>query len=463
MPEKSLNEVAQGDRELFEKGMAAVQRNNLDYALAIFTQVLKNVPSLYECREALRSAQMRKAGSGGGFFKRMMGTAGASPLLAKAQFLLRSDPAEALNICEQILNSDPNNVSAHKILAEGALMLDFPKTAVLSLGIAQKNSPGDQDLAVRLAEALLLIGNNQAAETIYKELQKRNPTDSTLAQALKNIAARRTMLEGGYEGLEKGEGSYRDILKNKAEAVSLEQEKREVKDEDVAGRLIAEYEARLAGEPDNLRLIRSIAELYTQRNEFDKALAYYAKITDREGVSDMSLEKAITETKRKEIDYKISKLDKKAPDYAQQVEKLRTERDNFQIDDCKRRVDKYPNDLQLRFELGMLLFQAGRISEAMPEFQKAQQHPNRRIQAMNMLGICFAQRNMNDLAARTFQNALKEKIVFDDEKKAILYNLGEVLEKMGKKEEAIEQFKQVYEVDIGYRDVAAKVDAYYAG
>jgi len=34
---------------------------------------------------------------------------------------------------------------------------------------------------------------------------------------------------------------------------------------------------------------------------------------------------------------------------------------------------------------------------------------------------------------------------------------------MGKKEEAIEQFKQIYEVDIGYKDVAAKIDAYYAG
>jgi hypothetical protein len=34
---------------------------------------------------------------------------------------------------------------------------------------------------------------------------------------------------------------------------------------------------------------------------------------------------------------------------------------------------------------------------------------------------------------------------------------------MGKKEEAIEQFKQIYEIDIGYKDVAAKVDSYYSG
>ena len=70
---------------------------------------------------------------------------------------------------------------------------------------------------------------------------------------------------------------------------------------------------------------------------------------------------------------------------------------------------------------------------------------------------------MNDLAARTLQNAIKEKLAFDDEKKELYYQLGCVYEKMNKREEAIEQFKQVYEVDISYKDVAAKVDAYYAG
>ena len=70
---------------------------------------------------------------------------------------------------------------------------------------------------------------------------------------------------------------------------------------------------------------------------------------------------------------------------------------------------------------------------------------------------------MNDLAARRLQEALKEKPVFDEEKKDLVYQLGCVLEKMGKKEEAIEQFKQIYELDIGYKDVAAKVDNYYSG
>ena len=78
-------------------------------------------------------------------------------------------------------------------------------------------------------------------------------------------------------------------------------------------------------------------------------------------------------------------------------------------------------------------------------------------------GQCFAKRGMNDMAARKLQEALKEKLTFDAEKKELTYTLGCVLEKMGKKDEAIEQFKIIYEADIGYKDVAKRVDDYYSG
>ena len=70
---------------------------------------------------------------------------------------------------------------------------------------------------------------------------------------------------------------------------------------------------------------------------------------------------------------------------------------------------------------------------------------------------------MFDLSVRSIQSAIAEKVVFDDEKKELLYTLGTIFERQGKAEEAIEQYKLIYEIDIGYKDVAAKVDAYYAG
>ncbi len=69
MAEKVLNDLSRDLRPLFTKGNDALQRENFDYAIDLFTHVLAKEPRVFECRKALRTAQLRKAGSGGGFFK----------------------------------------------------------------------------------------------------------------------------------------------------------------------------------------------------------------------------------------------------------------------------------------------------------------------------------------------------------------------------------------------------------
>jgi tetratricopeptide (TPR) repeat protein len=463
MAEKRLNEIPRDLREMFSRGNDALHRENLDYAVALFSEILEKEPGFYECRQALRAAQTAKAGGKGGFFKKAFSFAGSSPQLAKAQMSLHRNPLEALQIAEQILNGDPYNSTAHKILAEAALAAEMPHTAAISLEFLAGNSPKDKALGVQFANTLAAIGEARRAEEIMAGLCRAHPTDGELAKNLKNISALKTMGEGGYEKLAGGEGSYRDILRNKDEAVMLEQEQRVQKTEDVAERLIGEYEARLQTEPRNQKLLRSLAELHTQKKHFDLALGYYDRLKATEMGSDPSLDRAIAETVGRKFDHAVAELNPFAPDHAGQVARINAEKLNYQVSECQQRVAKYPTDLAIRYEMGTLYFQAGKISEAISEFQKAQANPHRRLAAMNQLALCFARRKMFDLAAKTLQTALKEKVGFDDERKELIYNLGCVLESMGRKEEAIEQFKQIYEVDISYQDVAAKVDAFYAG
>jgi tetratricopeptide (TPR) repeat protein len=463
MAEKNVNEISREARLLFVKGTEAAQRENVDYAINLFHQVLEKEPAFYDGRKALRAAQIRKTGGGGGgFFKKMLSGAGSSPLVAKGQMTLRSNPAGALAIAEQILDSDPASSAAHRLIVEAATALELPRTAVLSYEVLIKNSPKDKNLAIAYSRAVSEIGEGSRSEKVLLDLLRDHPNDAELNQALKNSSARKTLDEGGYGALEDGSGSYRDILKNKTEAASLEQEKRVVKTEDTTERLIDEYETRLQTEPANLKLVRSLAELYTQKKQFARALEYYARIKTSDMGNDPSLDRAIAETVVRRFDHQIAELNPFGGEHAEQVAKLQAEKLEFQTTECQKRVEKYPTDMAIRFDMGVLYFQAGKIGEAIQEFQKAQNNPHKRLVAMGYLAQCYAKRKMFDLAARTLQNAIKEKPVFDDEKKELVYNLGCVLESMGKKEEAIEQLKLIYEMDIGYKDVAAKVDAYYA-
>ncbi len=468
MAEKTINEITGDMRRLHTKAVEAAQRENDDYAIALFCQILEKEPGFFECRRALRAAQFRKAGTAStGFFKKMMSGAGSSPQIAKAKMALNKNPAEAMAIAEQVLSGDPTSAAAHRIIVDAARALDLPQTRVFELETLAKNSPKDKALVMEFAQAVAETGGNaRVAEKILDDLIRASGYDTDLLQAQKNLSAHKTMDEGGYGALEGGEGSYRDILRNKEEAVSLEQEKRVQKTEDVAERLIGEYETRLETEPGNLKLMRSLAELYTQKNQFDRALELYARIKQSDLGSDASLDRAIAETTVRRYDFQIAELNPFAadqPEQAEQVAKLTAEKLDFSMAECQKRVEKYPTDMAIRFEMGQLYFQAGKLGEAIQEFQKAQGNPHKRIAAMSCLAQCFAKRKMNDMAARKLQEALKEKPGFDDEKKDLIYQLGCVLETMGKKEEAIEQFKIIYETDISYRDVAAKVDAYYAG
>jgi tetratricopeptide (TPR) repeat protein len=465
MAEKTINQIPRPLREQFEKGKTAYERKNFDYAIEIFKNVLVHEPGFYECREALRASQYKKAGSGGsGFFKKMMSGTAASPLVAKGQMELMRNPKDALKTAEDILSGDPNSAAGHKLLGEAAMLCDLPKTAILSLEIVTKSSPKDEDSKKNLARAYSAAGMGDKAEAIFAELMRLHPGDLRLQQELKDISAKKTLEEGGYEALADGSGSYRDILKDKEKAVAMEQEGRQVKGEDESAHMIADIEAKLVHEPHNLKLLRTVAELYDQQKNYDKALETYTRMMAHEGGSaDASLQKVVADTKIKKFDHALSQLDPQAPDYVEKSKQLQAERDAFRLEQAEARVQKYPNDLVLRFDLAVLYFHVGKIREAVQEFQKAQNNPSKRILCLSYLGRCHAQRGMYDMAARSLQNAIKEKLTFDDEKKEMIYALGDVLGKMGKKEESMDQFKQIYEVDSGYKDVADRVESFYAG
>ena len=57
MAEKSLNDLPRELRSLLTKGNDAVQRENYDYAIDLFNQVLAREPGQFEIRKALRLAQ----------------------------------------------------------------------------------------------------------------------------------------------------------------------------------------------------------------------------------------------------------------------------------------------------------------------------------------------------------------------------------------------------------------------
>ena len=104
---------------------------------------------------------------------------------------------------------------------------------------------------------------------------------------------------------------------------------------------------------------------------------------------------------------------------------------------------------------------AGRFREAVPELQRARQNPNARLKAMNLLGRCYSELGMLDLAMKQLEEASREVLSMDAMKKEILYNLGLVYERLGAQEKSLNCMKQIYQADYGYKDVAKRVESSY--
>jgi tetratricopeptide (TPR) repeat protein len=146
---------------------------------------------------------------------------------------------------------------------------------------------------------------------------------------------------------------------------------------------------------------------------------------------------------------------------AEELAAAKKKRAGILIEETKRRLERNPTDLQSRFELGEHLVSAQRFREAVPELQRARQNPNARLKAMNLLGLCYRELGMLDLAMKQFEEAARQILTMDAMKKEIVYNLGIVYERIGERGKSLDCMKQIYEADYGYKDVAERVERSY--
>ncbi len=75
-------------RQLWEKGYDCVEKKNYDYALELLSMALEQDPSFFECRMALRAAQMKKHENAGRLAK-LAAAATTAHHLAQAKLALR--------------------------------------------------------------------------------------------------------------------------------------------------------------------------------------------------------------------------------------------------------------------------------------------------------------------------------------------------------------------------------------
>jgi tetratricopeptide (TPR) repeat protein len=464
MPVKSEKELSEQLRSHWLKAVAAIELRNFGYAISLLQGILKQEPEFLTGRQLLRRAEITKQRAQ----KRAMFNVSTAMLsIMKAQRELKKDPKRAVELIEKVLEDEPYNRQANLILKQAAVAAGWPEIGVFALRTVLEDKPGDAKILYELGRLYHELGESDQAVEVYNKLSEIDPTDAEAVRLGKDAAARASMKTGGWTQAE----TYRDLIKDKAVAVSLEQQSRAALTGESLDQQIEETYARHEAEPQSVDLARRLGAFYEQKEDSENAIAWYQYAADLTNSSDASLVRKVSDLQRARADEDIAAHEKflathgsDADDYAARSEALalaKKQRAELSIEDARKRSERNPTDLQLRFELGERLFEAGRPRDALPELQRARQNPNARLKSMNLLGRCYRELGMLDLAAKQLEEAAKEITAMDAMKKEIVYNLGLVYEQMGEAEKSIGAMKQIYEADYGYRDVAARVESSY--
>ena len=459
--EKELNEM---QRSHWLKAVAAIELRNFGYAISLLQGILKQEPEFLTGRQLLRRTEVTKSKSA----KKSFFNISIAPIaVMKAQREIKKDPKHAVEMLEKVLEEEPYQRQANLVLKEAAVAAGWPEIGVFALRTLLEANPRDLKVLHELGRLYHELGENDREVEIYNQITEINPLDAEALRLGKNASAHASIKSGGWTQAE----SYRDLIKDKEVAISLEQQSRMKLTGESLDQQIAETHARHRVEPANIDLARRLGALNEQKEDFEAAIGWYQYAADLTKGADAGLARKVSDLKiqclGREITGREEFLSTHAADhelYAKKSDELKVakkKRAEILLEDARKRLERNPTDLQLRFELGEHLVNAGYFREAVAELQRARQNPNARLKAMNLLGCCYSELGMLDLAMNQLEEASKEILSMDAIKKEIVYNLGLAYERMGDKEKSLNCMKQIYEADYGYKDVATRVESSY--
>ncbi|MBQ6327627.1 MAG: tetratricopeptide repeat protein [Kiritimatiellae bacterium] len=446
-------DLAQKAQNFTNRGRQALETGRYELAMDMLMEAVAAAPDILETRKLLRAAQIanfRKNGKAGFGAKLgyMMARQKVAGLVKKGRAAEAMAEAEKL-LCQNPLDAD--NIEAAVKAAEAA---GKPDHAAISIEAAYECSNKDPSLLERVANYYMIAKRWDKARDAYQKLSAMKPGDQRVMQLLKNAEAQATMNAGWTETAGK-KGGFQNLIANKEQAAKLDAANKAVVSGDDAELLIQEKLKQIEAEPKNMNARRALARIYIQGKRYYEAIDVLQQAIEASGTMDPELDRMLSQTKIQYYDQQIEAL--RAEGREEEAVNLEGEKNQFVFDDLAQRVERYPNDLHLRFELGKQYFTYGYYDDALTHLQLAQKSPKDRLWALYYLAMCFLNQGQTDMAVMQLEAARDSLPTMDELKKNVVYQLGLCAEAAGDLEKAYQYYKDIYSSDVGFGDLSERM------
>ncbi len=447
-------DLAQKAQNFTNRGRQALETGKYDLAVDMLMEAVAAAPDVLETRKLLRAAQIanfRKNGGKTGLFAKIGFAAARQKILSHVK---KGEGALAMAEAEKLLAQnplDPDNIEAAVKAAEAAGKADH---AAVTVEAAYECSNKDPSLLERVATYYTMAKRWDKARDAYRKLSELKPGDQRVLAMLKNAEAQATMSAGWTDSVGK-KGGFQNLIANKEQAAKLDAANKAVVAGSDAEMLIKEKLDQIAAEPKNMNARRALARLYIQSKQFYEAIEVLEAAIEVSGTMDPELDRMLSQTKVQYYDQQIGLL--REAGRTEEADQMEGEKNQFVFDDLAQRVERYPNDLHLRFELGRQYFEYGYYDDALTHLQLAQKSPKDRLWALYYLAMCFLYQGQTDMGVMQLETARDAIPTMDDLKKKIVYQLGRCAEDAGDLEKAYQYYKDVYSSDVGFEDLGERM------
>ena len=384
-----------------------------------------------------------------------MAELGAQMKMGKVDGLIKQNKLEeAMVMAEELMDINPISPKLNEFYFDVAQRTNHPEALLSAMETLAAACPNDMDLMLRMGKTYMQSGIYNRARDCFQRVSQANPADLNVQKLLKDAMAKDTMTAGGWEANAGKRGGFQALIRDKELAAKLDRNAKAVVTGDDAEAAIAEAREKIAREPKNINYYRALARIFLQNKRFDEALEVFDGAR-KVNPADPELDRNWADTKVRAYEAQIDAL--KAQGKEDEAFSLEEEKEQFRFDDLSRRVEAYPNDLGLRYELGVMYYQYEYYDEAISQFQLAQKSPKHRLEALYYLACCFKSKGQPDMAVMQLEAANSQLQVMDDLKKHVIYTLGQIAEEAGDNEKAFNYYKDVYAADIGFEDIGERM------
>jgi tetratricopeptide (TPR) repeat protein len=448
--------------ERFDRANQVISTGNYDYGVQLLLTCCKLDPANMNYRQTLRRTQKAKFNNNlrGSRFA-FLTTIGSRASLKAAR--RSGNYLKVLECGELILSRNPWDLSAQLDMAAAADALGLQDMAIFILDQARQKYPRDATVNRALARLFEKRGMFTHAIALWQLVKEVAPKDVEAAHKAKDLAASDTIARGGYQESANSGGT------GTAERLALRKQGEGKKDDpqDKLNRDTAPILARLESNPTEAQLYLQLATIYRRANQIERARAALEQGLGPTGnhfalqIELMELDLQAFRNNLRATEEKIAaliKVDEDERDGTTYDNLLRAkaqlvrEITNREIDLFRMRADRFPQDLSHRLELGIRLYKADQVEQAIMELQQAKKDPKLGGKTMAYLGFCFKKRNNWRLAQRNLEESLQ--FVGDDSlKKEILYTLAKGHAEVEEFPRAIDLAHELANLDYGFRDI----------